>query len=66
MIFVNDHPPAHVPVRHAGRVARIRLNPVELMHNIGYNSRELGKILELVEAHQAELLDAWRMIQGGR
>jgi len=64
IIFVNDHPPAHVHVRRAGNVARVRLQPVEILHNIGYNQRELRTIRTIVERHQRDLLNAWNAIHG--
>jgi len=64
IIFVNDHPPAHVHVRRAGNVARIRLQPIEVLHNIGYNQRELSTIVRIVERHHDELRSAWTAIHG--
>jgi hypothetical protein len=32
-IFANDHLPPHVHVRRAGNAARIRLDPIEVLHN---------------------------------
>lgn len=64
MIFANDHLPPHVHVRRAGSVARIRLDPVEVLHNQGYNVRELGQIMAIVSQHQAALLLAWKEIHG--
>jgi hypothetical protein len=66
IIFTNDHPPPHVHVRHAGRAVRVRLKPIEVLHNTGYNNRELGKILAIVEANQALLLATWDEIQGDK
>jgi hypothetical protein len=64
IIFTNDHPPPHVHVRHSGRVARARLKPIEILHNSGYNARELSKIRAIVEEHQALLLEAWFELHG--
>ncbi len=51
IIFPNDHPPPHVHVRRAGDAARVRLDPVEILHNQGFNTRELGVILAIVQEH---------------
>lgn len=64
VIFPNDHPPAHVHVRRSGNTARVRLEPVEILHNQGFNIRELGQIVGIVKQHQAMLLLAWQRIQG--
>jgi hypothetical protein len=64
VIFTNDHPPPHVHARRAGNTARIRLDPVEILHNQGFNTRELGVILEIVQTHQEMLLAAWKEIHG--
>ena len=64
MIFPNDHLPPHVHVRRAGSAARIRLDPVEVLHNQGYNVRELGQIIAIVRQHQTTLLLAWKEING--
>ncbi len=66
VIFSNDHPPAHVHVRRSGKVARIRLEPVEALHNHGFNTRELGNILTIVQDNQDVLLEAWDSIHESR
>ena len=66
VIFSNDHPPAHVHVRRSGKVARIRLEPVETLHNHGFNTRELGAILTIVQDNQDVLLEAWDAIHESR
>lgn len=58
-IYLNDHIPAHVHVIKAEKEARITLEEVEVMDNIDFTSKELRRIVEIVEAHQEELLDAW-------
>ncbi|MCC6613286.1 MAG: DUF4160 domain-containing protein [Anaerolineae bacterium] len=58
-IYPNDHPPAHVHVRKAENVARVSLETVEVLSSEGFNSRELSRIIEIVEDHQAELLEMW-------
>jgi hypothetical protein len=63
-IFANDHLPPHVHVRRAGNAARIRLDPIEVLHNQGYNVRELGQIVAIVRQHQALLLLAWTEMHG--
>lgn len=66
VVFPNDHPPAHVHVRRAGKVARIQLDPVELMDNYGYNSREISKILQIVQDNQGIFWAGWDSFRPGR
>jgi hypothetical protein len=46
-------------VRAAGNVARIQLEPVQLMDSYGYKPPQVRAILELVTRHKAALLAAW-------
>lgn len=66
MIYLNDHPPAHVHVGHAGKEARIGLDPVESLHNYGFNSRELNEILRVIADNQDMLLEKWDTIHSER
>ena len=58
-IYPNDHPPAHTHVQKAENEARVRLDTLEIMSSEGFNSRELGVVVELVKKHQAALLAVW-------
>ncbi|MEO9189460.1 MAG: DUF4160 domain-containing protein [Acetobacteraceae bacterium] len=51
--------PPHVHVDKAGASAKVWLEPVALASTAGYPARELGAIMRLIRAHQAELLEAW-------
>jgi hypothetical protein len=48
-----------VHVWRAEHEARVTLVIVELQTNIGFNNREISRILEIVTEHQDELLTAW-------
>lgn len=65
VIYPNDHAPAHVHVKKAENDARIRLDPVEVLHNWGFSNRELQRILEITSTNQAMLLGAWNRIHPG-
>ena len=58
-IYLNDHIPAHVHVVNAEKEARVSLEPIEIMNNIDFTSKELRKIIEIIESHHEELLEAW-------
>ncbi len=66
IIFTSDHPPAHVHVRKEGKLAKIKLDPVEFERTGGFNSGEQSKIIEIVRTHQAFLLSEWNRLQGGQ
>ncbi len=66
IIFTNDHPPAHVHVRRAGNEARVGLEPVVLLDNYGFSSREVKQILQIVRDNQTALLTSWDSIHPSR
>ncbi len=51
--------PPHIHVKAGGSEAKFWLFPVELAVNYGFNVREINRILESIEDHQDELLEAW-------
>jgi hypothetical protein len=59
VIYPNDHPPAHVHVKRAEKLARVKLDPMEIWDYFRFNERELSEILEIVEANQNLLLAEW-------
>jgi hypothetical protein len=48
--------PPHIHVENAGK---FWLQPVELAWAVGYNSRELRQLRELVEENVVEFLEKW-------
>lgn len=57
--------PPHVHIDSAGRSAKVWLEQVALAKNIGYNARELRRILKLVDDNQIPLIEAWHEYFGG-
>jgi hypothetical protein len=53
-----DEPP-HIHVKAAEHEAKFWLDPVSLVANYGFRSRDLNEIEALIRRHQAELLEAW-------
>lgn len=51
--------PPHVHVDRDSRTAKIWLEPIVLARNIGFSAHEIRVISGIVEAHQAEFLEAW-------
>ncbi len=60
-IYLNDHTPAHTHIQKAENEARVRLDTLEVVSSIGFNSRELQAVVELVRKHKAALLAAWNL-----
>ena len=53
-----DEPP-HIHVKAAEHEAKFWLDPISLVANYGFRSRDLNEIERLIRAHQAVLLEAW-------
>ena len=68
VIYLNDHPPAHVHVVAGSNSAIYELNcpagPAELRHNFGLSSRELRQAREGLAGHVERLCRRWREIHG--
>jgi hypothetical protein len=48
-----------IHVKAGGDEEKFWLNPVVLASNYGFNNRELNEVMDLVEVHLDELLEAW-------
>lgn len=59
--FYSSEPdePAHVHVQKAGNEAKFWLAPVQLSWSKGFREAELRAIAQILEAHEAELIEAW-------
>ena len=51
--------PPHVHVDRERFSAKFWLQPVSLARNLGFSAVELRKIMNMLEGHQSELLEAW-------
>ena len=54
----NDEPP-HIHVDRGSLSAKFWLHPVRLAANHGFNARDLGRLIRIVEMHEAMFLDRW-------
>ena len=58
--FSNEgNEPAHIHVRKGGAVAKFWLGPVRQQLNEGFKPPEIRRILEILDAHETELIEAW-------
>ena len=51
--------PMHVHVEQAGRTAKIWLRPIRLGSSHGFSRSDLNKLVSIVTANQALLLESW-------
>lgn len=61
-IYFYSHEPNEPPHVHVDRdtsTVKIWLEPVALARNLGFGAHELRKILQLVNKHRQDLLEAW-------
>ena len=52
--------PPHIHVERDSAEAKFWLDPVRLERSVGFGSRELRAIRQLVDEHLPTLLEAWR------
>ena len=61
-IYFYSHEPNEPPHVHIDREkfsAKFWLNPVRFERSVGFSSRELRQIEQLIRKHDSELLEAW-------
>ena len=67
-IWFNDHPPRHVHIFKANGECVIELTSPDtlpiLLKFEGMSRRELAKALQIVNQHQAKLIEKWQIIHG--
>ena len=68
VIYLNDHPPPHVHVWHAGTVAKIdigdRDRPPGVIDPGIMDAPRLREAVRIAEEQQERLLEAWRQCHG--
>ena len=64
VIYLHDHPPAHVHVLGAGWVVVINVSKMELREVVNCDEREALRVLRVIEDHQPALVEAWRRLHG--
>jgi hypothetical protein len=57
--MIHRHEPPHVHVERDRELAKFWLDPVRLQSNRGFSRVEIGRIQNLVEANQTQLLEGW-------
>jgi len=54
-----DNEPPHIHVETAENAAKFWLSPIELVWTVGYTSKELRRVRELVEQNKDLFLEKW-------
>lgn len=64
MIYLDDHPPAHVHAIGADCMIRIGLEPLEVLSSVGTKANDVRRATAIAERRREELLAAWRKHHG--
>jgi len=64
MIYLDDHPPAHVHAIGADCMIRIGLEPLEVLSSVGAKASEVRRAVAIADRRREELLAAWRKHHG--
>jgi hypothetical protein len=64
VIYLNDHPPAHVHVLGPGWIVVVNLLGPNVREAIACDARDAGRALEVVARHRDRLLAEWRRLHG--
>jgi len=64
-VYIKDHPPPHVHAIHAGRSAKINLDPIEVVASSLAPAEERNTV-DWVRSHQTAFLAAWAVAEQGR
>lgn len=59
MIYLDDHPPAHVHAIGSGCMIKIALEPLQVLSTVGAKTRDVRKAMDIAERRREELLAAW-------
>ena len=51
--------PEHIHVERESKIAKFWMNPVRMQSSGGFTRPEIGRIRNLVNQHEEELLEAW-------
>ena len=57
--FSDEHLPTHIHIEKGDRYARIELDTLKVTENYRCTSKELKKLVRLVQEHQEVLQGAW-------
>jgi len=57
--FSDEHTPKHIHIEKADAYARIEIDSLKVTHSYNLNSKELKKLLKLVQDNKLKLQGAW-------
>jgi uncharacterized protein DUF4160 len=64
MIYLDDHPPAHVHAIGGDCMIRIGLEPLQVLSSVGAKASDVRRALEIAARRKAELMAAWQKHHG--
>lgn len=64
MIYLDDHPPAHVHAIGADCMIRVALEPLAVLSSVGAKASDVRRAMEIAERRREELVAAWRKYHG--
>ncbi|KPF62317.1 hypothetical protein IP88_15025 [alpha proteobacterium AAP81b] len=64
IIYVDEHPPAHVHVEGEGGSAKIEIEPVTLIWSRNLKRRDVNRAVDIVRRNSVEFGIAWANIHG--
>lgn len=62
VIHTREHKPAHVHVISPNAEAKIEIDSWNILESYGFSQQTLKKIIEFLENHKNDLLEAWKDI----
>lgn len=57
--FSNEHEPVHIHIEKGDMYARIELNSLKVTDSYNVNSKDLKKMIEIIEKNKDKLQGAW-------
>jgi hypothetical protein len=57
--FSNDYEPIHVHVVKGECEAIVEIEPIRVRRNLGFNERELQKLVDMIKERQNEIKEMW-------
>ncbi|MBP9492793.1 MAG: DUF4160 domain-containing protein [Sulfurospirillum sp.] len=57
--FSDEHLPLHIHVEKAECYLRVELENLKLTNNYGFSSKEVQKIVAIIEENRIDLIGAW-------
>ncbi len=57
--FSDEHDPEHIHIEKGESYVRIEIESMKVTHRYKISSKEVNRLIKLVEQHKTELMEAW-------